>query len=153
MVGETLQGLVQTEESIVPLLLRVALGVVMIPHGAQKLLGWFGGDGYRNTMNFFTKGMGIPAILAFAVIAVEFFGSLALIFGLLTRLAALGIGVDMVVAAILVHRPNGFFMNWEGEQEGEGFEFHILAAGIALGLVIAGGGALSLDGLLSDLLS
>lgn len=152
MIRELLQTLVQTEADILPLILRIALGVVIFPHGAQKLLGWFGGPGYRGTMGFFTKGMGIPAILAFLVIMVEFFGSLALILGLLTRPAALGIGVDMVVAAWMVHRGNGFFMNWEGDQEGEGFEFHILAAGIALALVISGGGALSLDEALSSLL-
>ena len=152
MIGEFMQGLVQTEGDVLPLVLRVALGVVIFPHGAQKLLGWFGGDGYRNTMGFFTKGMGIPAILAFLVIFVEFFGSLALIFGMLTKLAALGIGVDMLVAALLVHRSNGFFMNWEGEREGEGFEFHILAVAIALALVIGGGGTLSLDLLVSSLL-
>ena len=144
--------MLQTEGDLLPLILRVALGVMIFPHGAQKLLGWFGGDGYRGTMAFFTKGMGIPAILTFLVIAVEFFGSLGLIFGFLTRPAAPGIGVDMVVAALLVHRSNGFFTNWEGEQEGEGFEFHILAAGIALALVIDGGGALSLDGALTSVL-
>jgi putative oxidoreductase len=152
MIGEFMQGLVQTEGDVLPLVLRIALGVVIFPHGAQKLLGWFGGAGYRKTMGFFTKGMGIPAILAFLVIIVEFFGSLALIFGLLTKVAALGIAVDMLVAALLVHLPNGFFMNFEGDQEGEGFEFHILAVGIALALVIGGGGALSLDLLLSNLL-
>lgn len=153
MIGELVQSLVQTEGDVLPLVLRVSLGVVIFPHGAQKLLGLFGGDGYRNTMAFFTKSMGIPAILAFLVIFVEFFGSLALIFGLLTKPAALGVGVDMLVAALMVHRSNGFFMNWEGEQEGEGFEFHILAVAIALALVIGGGGALSLDLLLSGLLS
>ena len=114
MIGELIRNVMRTEGDLLPLILRVALGVVIFPHGAQKLLGWFGGDGYRGTMAFFTKGMGIPAILAFLVIAVEFFGSLGLIFGFLARPAALGIGVDMVVAALLVHRSNGFFMSWEG---------------------------------------
>jgi putative oxidoreductase len=152
MIRELLQILMQTEADILPLILRIALGVVIFPHGAQKLLGWFGGYSYRGTMDFFTKGMGIPAVFAFLAITAEFFGSLGLIVGLLTRPAALGIGIVMLVAAWMAHRQSGFFMNWQGDQEGEGFEFHILAAGIALALVIGGGGALSLDGALSGLL-
>ncbi|HSH12418.1 MAG TPA: DoxX family protein [Desulfurivibrionaceae bacterium] len=126
-------------------LARLALGVVIFPHGAQKLLGWFGGYGYAGTMGFFTETLGIPAPLAFLVILVEFFGGLALIVGALARPAALGIGVIMVTAALLVHLPNGFFMNWSGAQGGEGFEFHILAAALALVVTIGGAGALSLD--------
>ena len=152
MIRELLQILVQTEADILPLILRIALGVVIFPHGAQKLLGWFGGYGYRGTMGFLTKSMGIPAVFAYLAIMAEFFGSLGLIAGLLTRPAALGIGIVMLVAAWMVHRQSGFFMNWQGDQEGEGFEFHILAAGIALALVISGGGALSLDEALSGLL-
>jgi len=152
MIRELLQILVQTEADILPLILRIALGVVIFPHGAQKLLGWFGGYGYRGTMGFLTKSMGIPAVFAYLAIMAEFFGSLGLIVGLLTRPAALGIGIVMLVAAWMVHRQSGFFMNWKGDQEGEGFEFHILAAGIALALVISGGGALSLDEALSGLL-
>ena len=148
MIGEFVYGLMQTEGDILPTILRVALAIVIFPHGAQKLLGWFGGDGYRATMDYFTKGMGIPAFFAILPIIVEFFGSLALILGLGTRLVALGITVDMLVAVWTVHRHNGFFMNWEGE----GFEFHILVVAIAVALVIGGGGALSLDLVLAGLL-
>ena len=159
MIGEfvyglmqTVYGLMQTEGDILPTILRVALGIVIFPHGAQKLLGWFGGDGYRATMDSFTKGMGIPALFAILPIIVEFFGSLALILGLVTRLVALGIAVDMLVAVWTVHRHNGFFMNWEGEKEGEGFEFHILVVAIAVALVIGGSGAFSFDLVLAGLL-
>ena len=152
MIGEFVYGLMQTEGDILPTVLRVALGIVIFPHGAQKLLGWFGGDGYRATMDYFTKGMGIPALFAILPIIVEFFGSLALILGLGTRLVSLGIALDMLVAVWTVHRHNGFFMNWEGEKEGEGFEFHILVVAIAVALVIGGGGALSLDLVLAGLL-
>ena len=145
MIGEFVYGLVQTEGDILPTVLRGALGIVIFPHGAQKLLGWFGGDGYRATMDYFTKGMGIPALFAILPIIVEFFGSLALILGLVTRLVALGIAVDMLVAVWTVHRDNGFFMNWEGEKEGEGFEYHVLVVAIAVALVIGGGAALSVD--------
>ena len=145
MIGEFVYGLMQTEGDVLPLLLRVALSIVIFPHGAQKFLGWFGGDGYRATMDYFKKAMGIPAFFAILPIIVEVFGSLALILGLVTRLVALGIAVDMLVAVWTVHRHNGFFMNWEGEKEGEGFEFHILVVAITVALLIGGDGALSVD--------
>ncbi len=130
------------------LVLRLALGLVILPHGAQKLLGWFGGGGYRGTLAYF-RTLNIPYPLGILDIIAEFFGSLALIVGFLTRPAAFGIGAVMVTVAVMIHRPHGFFMNWEGTQQGEGFQFHILAAGIALVLVVTGGGAWSLDALLA----
>ncbi len=141
--------LLQTDDDITSLVLRVLIGVVMFPHGAQKLLGWFGGFGYSGTMGFFTANMGIPGVFAFLVIMTEFFGALALISGTLTRVAAFAVGFDMLMATILVHIPVGFFMNWSGKQQGEGFEFHILAIAIAVALIIKGGGRWSVDGLLS----
>lgn len=134
---------------LLTLVLRLALGAVILPHGAQKLLGWFGGYGYRGAMGYFTRTMHIPYPLGVLAIIAEFFGSLALIVGFLTRPAALGILVVMVVAALTAHRRHGFFMNWFGNQEGEGFEYFILAAGIALVLVLTGGGVFSLDALLA----
>jgi putative oxidoreductase len=131
--------------SFAPTLLRLALGLVMFPHGAQKLLGWFGGYGFNGTVQFFTAGLHIPWILAVLVVLVEFVGPIALILGLGTRIAALLVGVDILVAALMVHLPNGLFMNWSGTQKGEGFEFHILVVALALALVIQGGGALSID--------
>jgi putative oxidoreductase len=139
------KSLLRTDNDIAPLVLRLALGIVIFPHGAQKVLGWFGGHGFAWTMNFFTETMGIPYILALLVIIAEFFGSLALIAGFLTRLSAFGIGCVMAGAIVLVHWPHGFFMNWSGQQAGEGFEFHLLAIGIALALMIKGGGAASVD--------
>ena len=133
------------------LTLRIVLGLVILPHGAQKLLGWFGGNGFKGTMGFFTGALKIPAPAALLVIVAEFFGALGLIFGLFTRLDAVGIGLVMLGAAYIAHRPNGFFMNWSGKQKGEGFEFHILAVGMALVLAVYGGGALSLDGWLPAL--
>lgn len=135
---------------LLTLVLRLALGAVILPHGAQKLLGWFGGYGYRGTMGYFTGTMRIPYPLGVLAILAESFGALALIVGFLTRPAALGITVVMVVAALTSHRRHGFFMNWFGNQAGEGIEFFILAVGIALVLVLAGGGALSLDALLAS---
>jgi putative oxidoreductase len=137
-----------TDGTIVPLVLRLTLGVVMFPHGAQKALGRFGGHGFRGTMGFFTSS-GIPAPLAFLAIVAEFLGSLGLLIGLLTRVAAFGIACVMLVAILQVHTPHGFFMNWTGTQKGEGFEFHLLAIGLALALILGGGGLWSLDALMA----
>lgn len=131
------------------LLLRLGLGIMMFPHGAQKMLGWFGGNGFSGTMGYFTENMGIPAIFAFAAIVTEFFGAIALLVGAGTRLAALGIGFTMVVAAYF-HLDNGFFMNWSGNQAGEGIEFHILAVAMSAALVIRGSGALAVDHFLAQ---
>jgi putative oxidoreductase len=131
------------------LILRFVLGLVILPHGAQKLLGWFGGYGFKGTMAFFTQTMSFPTLLGLLAIVAEFFGPLALFVGLLTRPAAAGIGVVMLVAALTSHLRHGFFMNWFGAQQGEGFEFHLLALGIALALVLTGGGAWSVDALLA----
>lgn len=140
-----LTRLIQTKPSTSALVLRLALGLMILPHGSQKLLGLFGGYGYSGTMQFFTETMGIPYIFAALAIFTEFFGGLALIIGAFTRLAALGVGSVMVVAALTSHVQYGFFMNWFGNQKGEGFEFHLLAVAIALALVIEGGGRASVD--------
>lgn len=137
--------LIETPQDWKLTLARLALGIVFFPHGAQKLLGWFGGYGVAGTMGYLTDGLGIPAALALLVILFEFFGSLALIVGALARPTAAAMGVIMVVATLTVHLPNGFFMNWSGSKPGEGFEFHILAAALALVVTIGGAGALSVD--------
>lgn len=137
-----------TDKDILPLILRLTLGVVMFPHGAQKLLGWFGGYGFSGTMEGMTS-MGLPAVIVFLVIIAEFFGSLGLITGFLTRFSAFGIATVMLGAIFTVHAKVGFFMNWSGNQAGEGFEYHLLVLGIALVLMIRGGGAASVDGLIA----
>ena len=137
--------LLQTDDSIVPTVLRLSLGVVMFAHGAQKALGWFGGHGFDATMGALTGAMGLPSFVAFLVIVIEFLGAIALIVGALGRLAALGIGAVMVGAVVSVHLPHGFFMNWFGNQSGEGFEYHILAVALSAGVTIAGSGAYSMD--------
>jgi putative oxidoreductase len=142
-------SLLRTSESVGPLILRVALAVVMFPHGAQKVLGWFGGSGFGPSMASLTTKFGIPAPLALLAILTEFLGPMALFFGLFTRGAALAIAFDMLVAAILVHVHFGFFMNWLGKQKGEGVEFDLLLWAIAAVLILQGGGALSLDRLIA----
>ena len=140
---------IETKDDISLFMLRVMLGIVFFPHGAQKVLGWFGGYGFSATVNAFTHKMHIPLVLALLAIAAEFLGSLALIFGFLTRLAAFGIAVVMMVAITLVHMHNGFFMNWSGTQTGEGIEYHLLVLAIALALMIKGAGSFSVDKSLS----
>ncbi|MEO7678301.1 MAG: DoxX family protein, partial [Verrucomicrobiota bacterium] len=139
----------RTNHEVAPLILRVLLAVVMFPHGAQKALGWFGGYGFSGTMKFFTENAHIPAPLAFLAILAEFGGSIALFFGLVTRLSAFGIGTTLAVAAMTVHVKNGFFMNWNGVvPPAEGFEYHILVVAIAIALMLQGGGKLALDALI-----
>lgn len=124
---------------------RVALGLVMLPHGLQKTAGLFGGYGYSGTMGYFTGTLGLPAPAAFLVILAESAGAVALVLGLFGRFAAFGVAAVMVGAVAMAHWPNGFFMNWMGQQAGEGFEYHVLAFAMALAVMIRGSGALSVD--------
>jgi putative oxidoreductase len=128
-----------------PLFLRLMVGLVIFPHGAQKLLGWFGGYGFAGTMGFFTQTMRLPWLVGFAVILVESLGALALVAGFATRPVALGLIAVMLGATLTSHVQHGFFMNWFGNQQGEGFEFHLLVIAIALVLLVGGAGALSVD--------
>jgi putative oxidoreductase len=139
--------LLATDEEVTSLILRLILGVVFVPHGMQKILGFAG------TMDFFTVNLGIPVIFAFLAIMAEFLGSWGLITGLLTRVAAFGITVNMIVAVYLLHWQHGFFMNWFGNQKGEGFEYHLLVIAIGIALMIRGGGKWSLDGLIAKRLT
>ena len=141
--------LISTSDDFAPTVARLVLGVVMFAHGAQKMLGWFGGYGFTGTMGFFTQMLHIPAPLAFLAICAEFFGGLGLIVGLLGRVAAFGILMNMLVAIFTVHIQNGFFANWSGQQKGEGIEYHLLAIALALVVMIKGSGALSADRALS----
>jgi putative oxidoreductase len=144
--------LISTSNDRTVAMLRLVLGVVFFSHGAQKMLGWFGGPGFSATVQSFNQ-MGIPDFLAFLAIAAEFFGGLALIVGFLGRVAAFGIVINMLVAVLVVHLPNGFFMNWTGTQQGEGFEYHLLAIAIGLAVLIKGPGTMSVDHALMQHLS
>lgn len=147
--GKWTGKLFATDRDIGSLIIRVTLGLVMFPHGAQKLLGWFGGYGFKGTMGFFTE-QGMPAALALLVILAESLGALALISGAVTRVAALGMAAVMMGAIAMVHAPNGFFMNWYGAQAGEGFEYHLLVLGMAVALMVKGGGRFSVDALVAE---
>lgn len=126
-------------------LVRLVIGVIFFMHGAQKSLAWFGGYGFHSTIGWFATTVGVPAVFAVLAISAEFFGGIGLIVGFLTRIAALGIAIDMLVAVLLVHARNGLFMNWFGTQKGEGYEYHLLAIAICILLMVKGAGALSFD--------
>jgi putative oxidoreductase len=145
-----IRKLTATDNDSAKTILRLVLGVIFFAHGAQKLLGWFGGYGFTGTMSFFTGVMHIPAAFAFLAIAAEFFGGLGLIFGLFTRVAAFGVLCNMIVAVAMVHIRFGFWMNWTGAQKGEGFEYHLLLIAASAFLIIHGAGAASVDRLFSS---
>ena len=140
-----LKTLIATDADLAPVIARVVLGAVMFPHGAQKALGWFGGYGFTATMGFMTSKMGIPAPFVALAVAAEFLGAIGLVTGLLSRVAAFGVAVTMLVAIVMAHAGNGFFMNWTGTQAGEGFEYHLLAIGLAAIVMVKGAGSWSVD--------
>jgi len=145
-----IRKLTATDNDVATTVLRLVLGVIFFAHGAQKMLGWFGGYGFTGTMGFFTGMMHIPAVFAFLAIAAEFFGGIGLILGLFTRVAAFGVLCNMIVAIAMVHSRFGFWMNWTGTQKGEGFEYHLLSIAASVFLMIRGAGAASVDQLLSS---
>ena len=128
--------------------IRVIPGVVFFAHGAQKVLGWFGGAGLKQTLRTMHEFLGLPVPLAFVAVMSEFLGGLGLIVGLLSRVAAVGICLTMLSAIALVHWRFGLFMNWLGDRKGHGFEYHLLAIGLTIAIIVRGSGALSLDRLL-----
>ncbi len=139
----------RTKPHLSGLVLRLTLGSVLLPHGCQLLLGWFGGYGFTASMNYFVQTEGLPWLVAFAVILLQFFGSIAILLGIGGRffgLAMTGLFAGMIVTS---HWSHGLFMNWSGTQAGEGFEYHLLAIGLSLVLMIKGSGAWSVDALLS----
>ena len=142
---------IATNKDYALLFIRLILAIVIFPHGAQKLLGWFGGYGFEGTMGFLTGAVHLPWILALLVILIEFFGALFLVVGFATRLAALGMFVNFIGIIYTSHLKNGFFMNWSNTAgAGQGYEYHLLVIGMSLALLIAGGGKASIDSLISN---
>ena len=125
--------------------IRIILGIIFFAHGAQKVLGWFGGTGLKETLRTMHEFIGIPVPLAFVAVMAEFLGGLGLIVGLLSRVAAIGICLTMLSAIAMLHWRFGLFVNWFGDRKGHGFEYHLLAIGLAIVIMIGGSGALSLD--------
>ncbi|MEJ7739901.1 MAG: DoxX family protein [Chitinophagaceae bacterium] len=131
------------------LIARLTLGIVVFPHGAQKLLGWFGGHGFTDTLNAMTNLMHLPWIVAFLVIIIESLGALAVLMGVGTRFVAAALFIVFIGIILHSHIDNGFFMNWRMmPDQPEGFEFHLLIVGLCIILILAGGGKWSVDGAL-----
>jgi putative oxidoreductase len=139
-----LQRLMRTTPDPLLLVGRVVLGIVMLAHGSQKVFGLFGGGGLDGTYAFF-NGLGIPAWLGTLGVIAEFGGAIALLLGLLGRVAAAGLIINMFVAIVVVHGRFGFFMNWGGQQAGEGIEFHLITIALLLTILVRGSGLLSID--------
>jgi putative oxidoreductase len=145
-----LRNILKTRQGFDLTVLRVILGIVMFAHGAQKMLGIFGGYGWSGTMQFFTETMHMSYLTSVLTIFIEFFGALMLITGFFTRIAALGMFGLFTGIIYNVAFPNGFFMNWGGKNPGEGYEYHLLVLGMSLALLIGGAGSLSIDHKLSS---
>jgi putative oxidoreductase len=143
-----LYGLIATDGSAAPAVARLTLGLVMLPHALQKLLGLFGGYGLAGTYGYFTTKLGLPSVLAATASICEIGGAILLVLGAFSRLGAAAIMAVMIGAVVTTHLPNGFFMNWTGQQAGEGIEYHLLATALAVVVIIKGGGAWSTDNLL-----
>jgi putative oxidoreductase len=140
--------ILQTDSHRVGIIYRVTIAAVLFPHGCQQMLGWFGGYGFTGTMDYFTGTVGLPWIIGFIVIFLQFFGSLFILAGLATRIIAPA-SIIMFIGMILTgHLDEGFFMNWMGNQTGEGFEYHLLFIGLFLALFVNGSGKYSVDRLL-----
>lgn len=138
-----------TKNEWVGFITRVTVGLIILPHGLQKLFGMFGGYGFDGTMGFFTNTMHLPWIIGFTVIMIESFGALSLILGFASRLWSSLMIALMVGAITTSHLQNGFFMNWFGSQKGEGYEYHLLVIGLALATLVVGSGKYSIDRLIT----
>lgn len=144
-IKQLVRAALATDESRTALFQRIALAGVVLPHGLQKVFGWFGGWGIEGTIAWFDTALGVPPAIASLVIVSDFLGSIALALGLFSRLCAVGTALTMIGAIAMVHAPNGFFMNWSGAAPGEGFEYHLLALTLTVPLIVRGGGAWSVD--------
>lgn len=144
-------NILKTHNDWTGFIIRLTLGIVLLPHGAQKLLGLFGGYGFNGTMDFFTTQAGLPWIIGFSIIIIEFFGSLSLIIGFASRLWSMAIFLLFIGIIYTEQWQNGFFMNWFGTHNGEGFEYSLLVLGIAIAIVINGSGKHSIDNILTKI--
>lgn len=132
--------ILRTEPHWAPLILRLVAGIVFIAHGAQKLFGWYGGNGLEATGQWMASiGLQPGIVMASLAGSAEFFGGVALILGLLTRPAAAALAFTMLVATVWVHLGNGLFVS------NGGYEFSLTLLAVSAALVLTGGGRLSLD--------
>lgn len=140
-----MKRILATKDEWAGLVARLTIGIVILPHGLQKLFGMFGGYGFEGTMGFLTNTVHLPWIIAFTVIVIESVGAMSLIVGFASRIWAALMIVLMIGAVNVAHLSNGFFMNWSGMQKGEGFEYHLLVIGLSIVTLIIGGGRYSID--------
>jgi len=147
---KNMKSIFKTTNDYTGLILRLTIALVLFPHGAQKLLGWFGGYGFIGTMQFFTDTRGLPWLVGFLVIIIEFFGSLLLLLGMGSRILAAAVAGLSIGIILTSHLQYGFFMNWFGNQKGEGYEYFLLLIGLSIALLINGSGKLSVDKLHSN---
>jgi putative oxidoreductase len=139
------QRLFKTNDDWTFTFLRISLGILFLPHGLQMTFGWLGGGGWQASMNYLQGSMELPALIAYGVVLTQLLGSLFLFAGLFTRGMAFLLLIIMGGAVYTSHIDHGFFMNWTGQQSGEGFEYHLAVLAIAIPLIIHGGGKFSLD--------
>ena len=138
-----------TNNDLTGLIIRLTLGLILFPHGAQKMLGIFGGYGFSGTMNFFTGTLNLPWIIGFFVIIIEFVGALSFIAGFASRIWS-ALTIILFIGIIFTsHLDNGFFMNWFGNQKGEGYEYHLLIIGLSLATLVNGSAKYSADKLIN----
>ncbi|WP_150303323.1 DoxX family protein [Pseudomonas saliphila] len=129
-----------TDNNLTSLALRIPAGIIFVAHGAQKLFGSFGGYGLEGTGQWMASiGLEPGYLMALGAGSAELFGGIALLIGLLTRPAAMGLAITMLVAIFAVHLPNGLFMS------NDGYEFALALLAMSVGLVFSGGGAFSVD--------
>ncbi|MCK6608130.1 MAG: DoxX family protein [Flavobacterium sp.] len=139
----------ETNNDWTGLILRLTIGIVLLPHGAQKMLGIFGGYGFKGTMGFFTETLHLPWIIGFLVIIIEFIGALSLIAGFASRIWSVLTIILFTGIIFTSHLDHGFFMNWFGNQKGEGYEYHLLVIGLSLATLLNGSGKYAIDESLS----
>jgi putative oxidoreductase len=140
-----LQFLFSSDNSLAGLILRLTIGCIMLPHGAQKTFGWFGGYGFKTTMNYFTETLRLPWLISVCIILIELAGAICLILGFGSKIWAVLFIIIMLGAIVITNYANGFFMNWFGNQKGEGFEYHLLVIGLCAALILTGGGKFAID--------
>ena len=143
------QNIFTTNDNWSGFITRVTIGLILFPHGAQKLLGIFGGFGFTGTMGFFTGTLHLPWIIGFLVILIEFVGSISLLLGIATRISSALLIILMIGIIFTSHIDNGFFMNWLGNQKGEGYEYHLLVIGLSIATFVNGSGKYSVDHFIS----
>jgi len=130
------------------LVTRLSIGLILFPHGAQQMLGIFGGYGFSGSMVFLTGTLHLPWLIAFLVITIQFFGSIFLVTGFASRIWSITLVVIFIGTIFTAHIGNGFFMNWYGTQKGEGFEYALLVVGLSIATLINGSGKYSIDNII-----